>query len=228
MKTDKKKTLHFIEKLLDSKPENNAAMPNIMASSVNNWNAAKGDYELRVHSFNLSKGDVVFDVGAYQADWSKRMLQSYPGIELIAFEPVEKYCDDFVANIGDMPYTLHKIGLSDHRGELFIDETGLSTSLGSDGDTKIIVEDIREYVVQFDNINVLKLNIEGSEYPCLRALIDAGLISRIDNIIVQFHPVNDSVDESYSAWGSLAKMLAQTHDIEFSYPFIWEKWTLRT
>ena len=227
MSTSKEKTLSWIDELLSSKPTAESAMPSVMGESVKRWNEAKGDYNLRVNSFDLSHGDVVFDVGAYQADWSSRMSTAFPGINLVAFEPVEKYCEDFVSAMAGKDYTLHRVGLSDHSGELFIDETGLSTSLASEGSTKIIVDDIRKYVSGFEKVSVLKLNIEGSEYPCLNALIDSSLISRIDNIIVQFHPVDNSTSKSYEAWGSLAKRLVNTHNVEFSYPFIWEKWVLR-
>ena len=155
------------------------------------------------------------------------MFTRYPGINIVAFEPVEKYCEEFVSTNKGHDYQLHRIGLSNKSKELSIEDTGLSTSLESDGDLVVRIEDIRDHVKNFDKIDIVKMNIEGSEYECIEALIDSGLMSRVKSLMVQFHGTEKEVADSVSRWAATAVKISDTHNLDWSYPFIWEKWDLR-
>ena len=143
------------------------------------------------------------------------------------FEPVEKYCEEFVDTNKGYDYELHRIGLSNESKELSIEDTGLSTSLESDGNLIVQIEDIRDHVKNFDKIDIMKMNIEGSEYECIEALIESGLINRVKSLVVQFHGTEKEVADSVSKWANIAVKISGTHNLEWSYPFIWERWTLR-
>jgi FkbM family methyltransferase len=203
------------------------SMASLMSNSVNQWNRENGDYALRVDKFELAPDSVVFDVGAYKGDWSKRMFDKFPGIKIIAFEPIEHYCDEYIKRMDTNNYILHRIGLSNCSDNFSISDTGLSTSVNVEGDIKISVENICDYVSRYKSIDVLKLNIEGSEYPCLNELIKTGLINNIKSIIVQFHPIDDDVEKSCNAWNDTASSLSNSHDLNFCFPFIWERWDLK-
>ena len=71
------------------------------------------------------------------------------------------------------------------------------------------------------------MNIEGAEYECLEALIESGMIGKIKHVLVQFHGVDNDVESSVSKWATIAAHLSRTHNMDWSYPFIWERWTLR-
>ena len=204
-----------------------SSMPMILNSSVQQWNAAEGDYKLRVDTLDLEPGSIVFDVGAYKGDWSNRMFNKFPGIKVVAFEPVEHYCDEFSKLNEGRDYDMFRVGLSNKEQRLFIEDTGLSTSLSSEGNLAIDVKDIRSYVSLYESIDVLKMNIEGAEYECIEALIESDMIRKVRHVLVQFHGVDNNVETSVAKWAAIAENLSKTHNLDWSYPFIWERWTLR-
>ena len=66
---------------------------------------------------------------------------------------------------------------------------------------KPVVEELDKHTKKFENIkdldiekiDLLKLNIEGSEYDLLEKLLKSGLISTIDKLQIQFH---ENINES--------------------------------
>jgi hypothetical protein len=52
--------------------------------------------------------------------------------------------------------------------------------------------------MDIDRITLLKINVEGRKYDILPHLTDTGLVSRIDNIQVQFHNFIDNSEENGS------------------------------
>ena len=88
-----------------------------------------------------------------------------------------------------------------------------------------------EYVVEVldelgaPQIDLMKVNIEGGEYDLLPALIDAGIMPRIGILQVQFHLFSaDDIPRR----DAIRAHLAQTHDCDWSYDFVWEQWSRRT
>jgi hypothetical protein len=71
------------------------------------------------------------------------------------------------------------------------------------------------------NIDLLKINIEGGEYSLLKRLIDSGKIMRCDTILVQYH---EWIPRARRMRRKINANLAITHEVEWSYDFVWEKW----
>lgn len=74
------------------------------------------------------------------------------------------------------------------------------------------------------NIDLIKINIEGAEYDLLDSIIEEGLQTRISNIQVQFH---DVVSDAEKRMKGIQKMLEETHEVTWQYPFVWENWRIR-
>jgi hypothetical protein len=74
-------------------------------------------------------------------------------------------------------------------------------------------------------IGCLKLNIEGAEYDVLDRLCDAGMLPGIRSLLLQFHRFTPD-DERRRA--SIQARLAEAHRLIFDYPFVWERWELRS
>ena len=72
----------------------------------------------------------------------------------------------------------------------------------------------------FTNIDLVKINIEGAEYPLLLDLINNDMIKVFDNLQIQFHMI-----ENYEpVYNEIVNGLSKTHSITWRYPFIWENW----
>jgi hypothetical protein len=70
-------------------------------------------------------------------------------------------------------------------------------------------------------IDLLKVNCEGGEYELLEAIIESNWLQYIDNIIIQFHLIPEIPVETRQ---KIVDKIGETHNIMFSFPFIWEGW----
>ena len=70
-------------------------------------------------------------------------------------------------------------------------------------------------------IDLLYMNIEGSEYQLLNHIIETGLIQNVKHLQVQFHNyiLNSKLERK-----KIRKKLKKTHYCVFNFPFIWERW----
>jgi hypothetical protein len=86
-----------------------------------------------------------------------------------------------------------------------------------------MIIDIAEWINKNDiqSIDLMKINIEGGEYELLERLIDTKMISRIENIQIQFHNITN---ESHLRMEYIQKRLEETHISTYQYRFVWENW----
>ena len=74
-----------------------------------------------------------------------------------------------------------------------------------------------------NNIDLMYMNIEGSEYKLLPHIIKSGKIKNIKYLQIQFH---NFVDNSKELRRQIRKDLKKTHRCIFNFPFIWESWKI--
>jgi hypothetical protein len=65
------------------------------------------------------------------------------------------------------------------------------------------------------------VNIEGGEYELLEAMLQQGLAGRVRYFQIQFH---DHVPGAEERAGRIRQGLAATHELQWSFPWIWESW----
>ena len=74
------------------------------------------------------------------------------------------------------------------------------------------------------SVQLMKINIEGGEFELLERLLETRLISRIENIQVQFHNI---AVESTRRMERIQQGMRNTHKPTYQYKFIWENWVLK-
>jgi hypothetical protein len=77
---------------------------------------------------------------------------------------------------------------------------------------------------QISRIDLIKINIEGSEFDLFEYLLSHQFLSRITGILVQFH---NFAPQSESRMQAIKSGLRTTHECVFEYKFVWEYWKLR-
>lgn len=70
-----------------------------------------------------------------------------------------------------------------------------------------------------DDIDLMKINIEGGEYELLEEIISQNYQNKIRNILIQFHNLSE---DPIKRREKIIKKLSETHQIKFSYDFVWE------
>ncbi len=196
-------------------------------NAYNEWVGDNGDETLRLN-YKLTNESVVVDAGGYHGTWSERIFNLYnPNVFIL--EPIKKYYNDISNKFSNNEkIKVLNYGLSSKKDELEInlDNDGSSIFKSGSNKEKIIVTTIDEFLTEnnIPYINLLKINIEGSEYDLLEDILSKGIQNKIENIQVQFHVF---IDNCESRRNKIREQLSLTHECTYNYDFIWENWEIK-
>ncbi|MCJ7575557.1 MAG: FkbM family methyltransferase [Dehalococcoidia bacterium] len=191
------------------------------------WFRDNGDKTLRLN-YDLDGNSLVFDMGGYEGQWASDIFSKYC-CTIHVFEPVIEFADKIEKRFSrNRKIFVHKFGLSNGSKKAAIALAQDGSSLFRQGkQTREIslvraVDFLRENNIQ--NIELMKINIEGGEYDLLDHLIDTGFVRHIKNIQVQFH---DFVPNAELRMTGIQQRLQETHALTYQYSFVWENWRLK-
>ena len=155
-----------------------------------------------VENFNLNDSFVFFDLGSNIGQELEVLLPT--GAETHSFEPHPKIAEQIrerFKNYNNLIFNesaawiknenmtfFYKLDPSesgfDHGSTLFKSKTNISRKWS----VKVQCIDISEYVFNLKKqIDIMKIDIEGSEYHVIKHLIDTGAVKKIDNIFFEDH-----------------------------------------
>lgn len=198
----------------------------IQHKRVEPWFKINGDKTLRL-DYELDSFSIVVDVGGYEGQWSSDIFSKYC-CSIFIFEPVEKFYEEISSRFKyNNKIKVYKAGLSSEDKDIKISLLNDSSSLfKSDENTeniKILDASIFFIKNNIKNIDLIKINIEGSEYELLENLISNDIIKNIHNIQVQFH---DFVPNAKERMEKIQTELLKTHHLTYQYEFVWENWEI--
>ena len=109
--------------------------------------------------------------------------------------------------------------------EINLDEDGSSVHKAGSKSQTIQLRSVVDFINlnKIEQIELLKINIEGGEYEVLPALIESGLIDRIKNLQIQFH---DFIPNAVQKRDAIRNDLSKTHKLTYDYYFVWENWEI--
>ena len=197
------------------------------SSAIFSWFQDNGSSLLYEH--NLNSKSIVVEVGAYTGTWSLNMYNKY-NCTVLAYEPVKKYYNQLNENISQFEKVKsYNFGLCNKNEKVKITHKGVQTSILNqfeDFDEIIEIRDIASLKhLKNLTIDLISINIEGSEYDLLNRIIETQMINNITSIQVQFHEWYPSLKESKILRNQIHNKLKETHRLVYSYDFIWEKWS---
>jgi FkbM family methyltransferase len=181
---------------------------------------------LRVR-YPLTSQSVVLDVGGYEGQWASDIVAMY-GCTVHVFEPVPAFAEQIRQRFQHNPLVhVHAYGLGakdetleiallENGTSLFRNETGANTQ-------SVAIRDISHVwkELALDQVGLMKMNIEGAEYPLLARMDEQNLLSHVRDFQIQFH---DFVPEAKQELKKAQTALAKTHRPTYQYAFIWENW----
>jgi len=182
--------------------------------------------------FDLDETSVVVDGGAYLGNWAERVVMR-SGARLYAFEPNPAVLPRLHDRIDRYPsVSVHEFGLgsSDATIELTLQGPGSSffptNYFAKKRNVDTTTARIRDAAQAFDDlelshIDLLALNIEGSEFEVLPRLIETGWIHRTDALLIQFH---EWLPAAHRRRRAIQRKLQETHTKLFYFPWAWEAW----
>ncbi len=186
--------------------------------------------EQHLHEHVLDSGSLVLDVGAFDGEYADKLLHRYQ-CRIHCYEPMPNHFALLEQRFkGSDKVRLYKVGLSNHTYETSMSIAGLGSS--EFGSTRkrlpVHMQDVAEAFAAIDGeIDLLKINIEGGEYPLLERMLELDLLRRCKKVMVQFHDRPISRKLARKLRQELIAGIEKTHYSTFSYPFVWEGWQRR-
>jgi len=200
----------------------------IFHREVTRWHSDIGDLTHRLNYNELNKDSFVLDIGGFRGEWASDIYSKYL-CQVHVYEPINEYFtyihDRFLKNSN---ISVFKYGFSNIERTAQVSVNSESTSLYIDNNNMptetIEILNFNKYISSLhSDIDLVKINIEGSEYDLLES-IDNTNIKKIKNIQIQFHIfVNDCMERK----NKIRERLALTHECTYCYEFVWENWRLK-
>lgn len=191
------------------------------------WFSSKGDETLRLNYDNLNSKSIVFDVGGYKGQWASDIFSKYLSTTYI-FEPVKEFSNLIKKRFSkNKKIIINSFGLGGKTREQTIYLKDDSSSVHGEGKgEKIKIVSFKDFITKhkIKKIDLIKINIEGGEYELLEHILKENLISKINNLQIQFHRNIDFPDKRRK---QIQEKLKETHKLTYCFPFVWENWTLR-
>lgn len=188
------------------------------------WFKDRGDETLRV-DYPLSRTSIVLDLGGYHGNWSAEIASRYDPYIFI-FEPLPNFFAQLVKRFQFNPKVkTYNCGISDHDGIAEIaeldDSSSIYKSVGSR--VQIRLRDVSRVISEnsIQNIDLIKINIEGGEYPVLLRMLECHIVPLCTDIQIQFHAFYPGAELLRN---KIRTQLSKTHFLTYDYPFVWENW----
>lgn len=191
------------------------------------WFAVDGDNTLRLE-YPLKENSIVFDLGGYKGQWTSDIFSKYC-CNIYVFEPVTAYYKAIKKRFQhNKKIRVFPFGLAEENKKVIlgVDENSSSMFKGNCVREVATLHNFKDFLSahQISNIDLIKINIEGAEYDLLDSIINEGLQFCITDIQVQFH---DFVPDAEKRMKGIQKILEETHEMTWQYPFVWENWRIR-
>lgn len=177
------------------------------------WKEENGDETFRLN-YKLTKDSVVFDLGGYRGDWTQQIFDLY-NCTIFIFEPVAEYYNGIVDRFKDHPSSIRPfcfgLGSQSLKTHIRVDNDASTISdVAEANHISIEIKSFKEFVDQFSikKIDLMKINIEGSEFDLLDGILNNNCIQMIDNIQIQFHDFFPNAEERMKL---IRERLSQTH-----------------
>lgn len=188
--------------------------------------AGDGYDNLLYINHELSTSDTVLVLGGYKGKSIEIWRKSY-NCSVVAYEPIPAFFellkDKFA---GDQKVLLYPFAVSDKEETLLfaLAEEGTSVFLAAEQNLPLAAKDIDTELERIDPYpTIIEMNIEGGEYAVLKRMLQTQSIRKVQTLIIQFH--NYGYEQELER-AEVRLALSKTHFCEFSYEWLWEKWTL--
>lgn len=180
------------------------------------------------YDYPLNRDSVVVDAGGFKGQFSKEISSRY-NCNIFLFEPVREYFEICLKELGTNPKIhLQNSALAGPLTPEWIYVHGDSTGVYSHGDRaekiKVVPSSYLFRLLGLSFVDLLKLNIEGSEFDFLENIIDKKYQALFGNIQVQFHQVVPNYEQRYQA---IRDQLLKTHVLTFDFPWCWQNFKLK-
>ncbi|MDZ7783051.1 MAG: FkbM family methyltransferase [Halioglobus sp.] len=183
-----------------------------------------------LHEADIDGNSMVLDVGAFTGQWARKIVERYDPV-IYAFEPNPQSFARLEEKAADNPKLKpFKYGLGDREQAVDFTLKGLGSSVYDERAENAEVPRIKVRIAAIEQVweelglaevDLMKINIEGAEFPLLERMIEKDMLARVKCFMIQFHEWHPG---AHGRRRRILEALARTHRREWNYDFVWEKW----
>ncbi len=183
-----------------------------------------------LHEVAIDDRSVVLDVGAFTGKWAQNIVDRYDP-SIYAFEPNPTSFARLQHRAASNPKLKPlQYGLADREATVDFTLNGLGSSMYEERAENANARRIQVRMAAIDKVwtelalgevDLMKINIEGAEFPLLERMIEANLVRQVGCFLIQFHEWHPG---AHARRRRIRERLAITHHQEWNYEFVWEKW----
>lgn len=179
------------------------------------------------YSMNLKEDGLVLDFGGYMGDFSANLLKVNPQLQCRVYEPVIEFaysCRDRFKNNSNVQVMASGVSSNGRRLKMFIDgpRTKNDSSVHLESFKTVSINSVFDLL---EEVELVKMNIEGMEYECLRELEVNGNLKKIKYLLVQFHNFTSHSEKEYR---DIIKIIEKNHIIVFKFKWLWELYRIKS
>lgn len=201
-------------------------------NEVRRWFDDGGDINLRFN-YDLNQNSVVLDLGGYHGTFAENIYNKF-NCNVYVFEPYEPFFDIINQKFKDNEKVrVFNYGIYDKTLDVKFNVIGDGSSIVNFAEEKLndqnfdIVK-VKSFKDVYEDLNIdvidlLKVNVEGSEYEILQHIFEEGYTRKIKNFQVQFHDTPNSEQLLLK----IRKEWSNTHKQDWNYEWVWENWSLK-
>lgn len=180
-----------------------------------------------VMKFEIKENPIIFDVGGYMGDFAQLCIDRYKNPKIYIFEPVFSFYEKIVNRYEtNENIKVFNFGLSDNTRDELITVSEDSSSIYSNNESSEIIKlkSIKEFLFEENifGVDLIKINIEGEEYPLLEYLSSIPELNVFENYLIQFHTFIDGHIEKRKL---ILDKIKKYYDVIFNFEFIFEGWS---
>lgn len=195
-------------------------------SIIESWKSCDGD-NTNLINYDLNQGSKILELGGYNGTWVRKMISRYDPFVFV-IEPIPAFFQNIKNEFSENPkFKILNVGVSceSRDGVMYLDNDSTTEHVSNDSPINVRFETMSNILEKFgiEDVDLLQINIEGSEYDLLEDLIKTGTINKFKNIQVQFHMGMDNYDVRRDLIH--ANLKENGFAKKFDYPFIWEGWS---
>jgi FkbM family methyltransferase len=155
----------------------------------NTYMQYKDECVRRIYAFRSGRAAPrVIDGGANMGMFTLATLRDHPGARIVAFEPdpaILAILRENLARNGALHVTLVNAAIGAVDGEMEFAPDGQAGGALAAGPMRVRVERLSRYLDE--EVDFLKLNIEGAELDVLREAAHSGRLRRVASMVIEYH-----------------------------------------
>lgn len=195
---------------------------------LSDWKKREREDRPRTNYPELGPDSIVFDLGGYWGQWASDIQAQYTS-RVLVFEPLPSFAERITKRFQlNESIEVYPFGLGPRDEQIELGEAADATSAFVNKGKTVSGElrDIQAFLKEqgIDQIDLMKINIEGGEYELLEYLIATGIVQKVKNIQVQFHHFMPNAKERMER---IQQNLHATHELTYQFTFLWENWRIR-